>query len=166
MTNSTFATGLATLMTFGLLAAPQAFAAVPKNANAFSEGDRMVYARLVESYRKNELSEVQRQRQILEKNYPQSVHLDNAYYLSGMLEFQKEYLGEAIRSFNVVAKRYPKSNKRPAALFAKAMTYKRLNLGPQAVRALNEVTKEYPGSPESKRAMMQLRMEKQTTSKR
>lgn len=143
-----------------------AFAAVPKKLNAFSEGDRMVYTRLVEAYRKNNLAEVRKQRVTLEKNYPQSLHLDNAYYLTGMLEYQNQYLGEAVRSFNTVTDRFPKSNKRPAALFGLAMSYKRLNLKPQALRVFNEVTQEYPGSPESQRAWMHIQLEKGLTKKR
>jgi len=137
-----------------------AFAAVPKKLNAFTEGDRLVYTRLVEAYRKNNLEEVVRQRQVLERNFPQSVHLDNAYYLTGMLEFEKEYFGEALRSFNTVTDRFPHSNKRPAALFGKAMTYKRLNLNPQAILVFNSIAKQYPGSPESQRAWMHLELEK------
>lgn len=142
-----------------------ASSAVPKKLNAFSEGDRIVYTRLVDAYRKENLSEVVKQRELLERNYPQSVHLDNAYYLTGMLEFQRELFGEALRSFNTVTSRFPKSNKRPAALFGKAMTYKRLNLTPQAVGVLSSIAKEYPGSPESKRAWIHLQMEKGSASK-
>ena len=143
-----------------------ALAAVPKKLNAFTEGDRMVYTRLVEAYRKQNLAEVQNQRRLLEKNYPQSVHLDNAYYLTGMLEYQNQYLGEAVRSFNTVTDRFPKSNKRPAALFAMAMSYKKLNLNPQAVSVFKRVMKEYPGSPESQRAWMHLQLEKGSSKKR
>lgn len=143
-----------------------AFAAVPKKLNAFTDGDRLIYTRLVEAYRKANLTEVRREKSILEKNYPQSLHLDNAYYLTGMLEYQNQYLGEAVRSFNTVTDRFPKSNKRPAALFGLAMSYKRLNLKPQALRVFNEVTKEYPGSPESQRAWMHIQLEKGLTKKR
>lgn len=134
-------------------------AAVPKNMNAFSEGERVVYTRLVEAYRKNQLAEVVKHRQLLEKNYPRSVHLDNAYYLTGMLEFQNQYMGEAVKSFNVVTDRFPKSNKRPAALFGLAMSYQKLNLPKLSHKVLEQISKEYPGSPESRRAWMQLRME-------
>ena len=142
------------------------FAAVPSKLNAFSEGDRMVYARLVEAFRKNDLAAVQLHRRALEKNYPQSVHLDNAYYLTGMLEYQNQFLGEAVRSFNTVTDRFPKSNKRPAALFGLAMSYKRLNLNQEAKRVFAIVTREYPGSPESQRAWMHLQMEKGQAKKR
>ncbi len=143
-----------------------AFAAVPKKLNAFSEGDRMVYTRLVEAYRKNDLASLQSHRLTLEKNYPQSVHLDNAYYLTGMLEYQNQFLGEAVRSFNTVTDRFPKSNKRPAALFGLAMSYKRLNLSAQAHRVFTLIAREYPGSPESQRAWMHLQMEKGQKKKR
>jgi len=138
-----------------------AWAATPSKINAFQEGERLLYTRLVEAFRKNQLAEVTLQRRILEKNYPKSVHLDNAYYLSGMLEFQEGKVGEAMRTFNTVTDRFPQSNKRPAALFGLAMTYKHLGLKPQALRVLNSLVKQYPGSPESQRAWMHLRLEKQ-----
>ena len=142
-----------------------ASAAVPKKTNAFKEGERLIYTRLVESYRKNNLAELTRQRKLLERNFPKSVHLDNAYYFAGMLEFQNDRLSEALRNFGHVSDRYPASNKRPAALFGKAMAYKRLGLSPQFSKVLNQIIKQYTGSPESQRAWMHLAMEKQTSLK-
>jgi TolA-binding protein len=143
-----------------------AHAATPKNLNAFQEGERLVYGKLVEAYRRGSLADVYHQRQILERNYPASVHLDNALYLTGMLEFQNGRIGEAVRTFNTVTDRYPKSNKRPAALFGLAMSYQRLGLNPLSDKVLHSISKEYPGSPESARAQMHLRMEKQGSLKR
>lgn len=148
------------------LLALEARGATPQKLNAFQEGDRLIYARLVEAYRKNSLPEVYRQRQILERNYPQSVHLDNAIYLTGMLEFQNNRLGEAVRTFNTVTDRYPKSNKRPAALFGLAMSYKRLGIKSLSTRVLNDIVRAYPGSPESQRAQMHLRVENTARLKR
>jgi TolA-binding protein len=136
-----------------------AYAAVAKGLTQFPEGERMIYTKLVEAFHHNQMAEVSRQRQMLERNYPTSVHLDNAFYLTGMLEFQNNRLGEALQAFAVVRNRFSKSNKRPSALFGMAMVYKRLNLGPQAHRVLQRVVDEYPGSPESQRAAMQLKME-------
>lgn len=141
------------------------FAAVPKKLNAFPEGERLIYSRLVDAYRRNQYTQVMQQRQILAKNYPSSVHLDNAYYLSGMMQFQNGRYGEAIREFNIVTDNFPKSNKRPSALFGMAVTYDRLGLKPQAIRVLETLIKEYPGSQESQRAWMQLKLLKQTTRK-
>jgi TolA-binding protein len=138
------------------------FAATPPKLNAFSEGERLLYTRIVEAYRKNDAAELTRQRDLLAKNYPKSVHLDNAFYLSGVLEFQNNHMSEAVRNFGIVADRYPHSNKRPAALFAKAMTYQKLGLKPQASHVLNEIVKEYPGSQESQRAWMQLKIAGET----
>jgi TolA-binding protein len=153
------------IMGLAIVTSGHAIAAVPSKINAFQEGERLLYTRLVEAYRKNQLADVTRQRQVLEKNYPKSVHLDNAYYLSAMLEFQDGKIGEAMRTFNTVTDRFPQSNKRPAALFGLAMTYKRLGLQPQALRVLHSIVKQYPGSPESQRAWMHLRLEKQTSLK-
>lgn len=141
------------------------FAAVPKKLNAFPEGERLIYGRLVDAFRRNQFPQVIQQRQLLEKNYPSSIHLDNSYYLSGMLRFQNGQYGEAIRDFGAVRERFPHSNKRPSALFAMAMTYDRLALKPQAVRVLEGLIKEYPGSQESQRAWMQLKLWKPAARK-
>lgn len=137
-----------------------AWAATPQKMAQFPEGERLVYTRLLEAFHKNQLNEVVRQRQILERNYPLSIHLDNAYYLTGQLQYQNDQLGEAIKSFDVVRDRYSKSNKRPSALFGMATTYQRLGLKPQAYRVFERIMKEYPGSPESQRAWMHLELEK------
>jgi TolA-binding protein len=143
-----------------------ASASIPsKKASFFPEGERLVYTRLVEAYHHNQIQEVIRQRQTLERNYPLSVHLDNAYYLNGMVELQNNRLGEAIKTFDVVKNRFVKSNKRPSALFAIAATYQKLNLPAQAHRVFQKIMSEYPGSPESQRAWMQLRVEKELATK-
>jgi TolA-binding protein len=148
-----------------LLSAMAANAAVEKKLSVFPEGERLIYGRVVESYRRNDLTQMLQQRSLLERNYPSSVHLDNAFYLSGMLQFQNSRYGEAVRDFNVVTDKYPKSNKRPSALFAMAMTYERLGLQPQAQRVMGTLIKEYPGSQESQRAWMHLQVEKSAKRK-
>ncbi|MGL1148021.1 tetratricopeptide repeat protein, partial [Vibrio parahaemolyticus] len=80
--------------------------------NAFSEGERLLYTRVVEAYRKGDLNETIKQRELLARNYAQSIHLDNAFYLTGVLQFQNNRFAEAVRDFGFVEKHYPKSNKR------------------------------------------------------
>jgi TolA-binding protein len=156
---------------YGLPLTTVSFAAIPAPSSshpavkAFPEGERLVYSKLVEAFHHNDLATVVRERQILERNYPNSVHLDNAYYLNGMVELQHNRLGEAIKTFDVIKEHYVKSNKRPSALFAIGATYQRLNLPVQAHRVFSQVIKEYPGSPESQRAWMQLRVEKAVADK-
>lgn len=133
-------------------------AATPKNLNAFSEGERLIYTRVVGAFRKNDLAETIKQRDLLLRNYPSSVHLDNSFYLTGVLQYQNNQYAEAVRDFGVVTDRFPKSNKRPAAMFAKASTYEKLGLKPQATRLWKLIVKEYPGSQESQRAWMQLKL--------
>ena len=146
---------------FACLVWQNVFAAVPQKLSQFPEGDRMVYSRLIESYRRGDAAAVTKQRNLMVRHYPKSVFLDNAYYLSGVLDFQSNRLGEALKSFDTVTDKFPLSNKRVSALFAMAMTYKKLNLGRQSHSVFKKIIKEYPGSPESQRAWVQLRMEKQ-----
>jgi TolA-binding protein len=149
-----------------LLAGLDVSAAVPKKVNPFEGGERLVYTRVVEAYRKSDLNSVIQNRNLLEKNYPNSVHLDNAYYLTGRLQFQDNRVGEAVKSFATVRSRFPQSNKRPSALFGLAMSYRKLGLQPLANNIMNEILREYPGSPESQRAMMQLQIDKKGSLKR
>lgn len=142
----------------GLILSSRVQAAVPRQLNAFSEGERLVYAKVVKAYRGNDLDEAKRQRNLLEKHYPNSIHLANAFYLTGVLEYQKNYFANAVRDFGVVADRYPMASKRPAAMYAKAAIYERLGLKPQSDRLLKILMKEYPGSQESQRAAVQLKV--------
>lgn len=143
-----------------LLLSANAGAAVPGKLAAFPEGERLVYSRIVEAYRHNNYAAIVKQRQLLEHNYPRSVHLDNAYYLSGMLELQNNRIGEALKTFDVVRDHFAKSNKRPAAMFASGAAYQKLNLPVLANRVFQRVITEYPGSPEAQRAWMQLKVTK------
>lgn len=134
------------------------FAAVKKSLRDFPEGERLTYTRLLEAYRGNSLTEIKKQRNILQSNYPNSVHLDNAYYLTGMLQLQNDRYAEAVRDFGIVNHHFVKSGKRPAAMFALGVTYQRLNLKPQANRVFTALRTEYPGSTEAKRAWMQMKL--------
>jgi TolA-binding protein len=136
-----------------------ALAATPQKLSQFPEGDRMVYGRLVDAYRKGNLIEVIHQRDLMAKYFNSSVYMDRAYYMTGLLQFQHNRYGEALRDLDIVTDKYLLSIKRPSAFFAMAMTYKKLNLNHQSQLILKKVIKEYPSSPEARRAAMQLRLE-------
>lgn len=148
----------AVIFAISMMITTLAHAAVPRQLNAFSEGERLVYTRVVQAFRQNNLNEALHQRSLLVRNYPKSVHLDNAFYLTGVMQYQAGLYAQAVRDFGIVGDRFPQSNKRPAALFAKAMTYDKLGLKPQATRLLKMIMTEYPGSQESQRAWMQLKV--------
>jgi TolA-binding protein len=135
------------------------WAAIPSMQKSFPEGERLIYTRLVDAYHHGRVQEVEQLRQNLEKNYPGSIHLDNAYNMVGTLQFQEGRYGEAIQTFQAVRARFPKSNKRPAALFATAMAYDRLKLPVQSKRVLTELSTEYPGSPEALRGQMFMKLQ-------
>lgn len=134
-------------------------ASVPSKLNAFTEGDRLVYSQIVRAYKKDQRAELSQQLRLLAKNYPQSVHLDNAFYLKAMLDFQQQRWAEAIRSFATVRTKFPNGNKRPAAMLGIAMSYLNLGLKVQANRVFGELIREYPGSSEALRAKVQLKVQ-------
>lgn len=126
------------------------------------EGEKAIYLRFLDSYRKGQIVEAYRFKDLLLKNYPQSIHADNAVYLTGMLDMQRGRFAEAIKNFGAVQTLYPAGNKVPAALYAKSMTYNKLNMNQLSLQILEEVIKKYPGSPESQRAWMDLRLKGKT----
>lgn len=146
----------------GLLsAAPIPVATPPKKAHLgvnLPEGEKAIYLRIVEAYRKGDVKETYKFRDLLSKNYPKSIYGDNAFYLAGLLDYQRGRVAEAVKNFGEVVKRYPNGNKRAAALYAKSIAYSKLNLPHISRHLLEEITKNYPGSPESQRAWIDLRL--------
>lgn len=122
------------------------------------EGEKAIYLRLVEAYRRGHIEDTYKFKNLMLKHYPQSVHADNAIYLTGLLDFQRGRMAEAVANFGDVIKKFPKSNKRPAALYAKSQAYSKLNLPELSKKILEQIKTEYPGSPESQRAVIDLRI--------
>lgn len=149
----------ALLIYIGLSLTFSAWGAPPSElSSTFPEGEKMVFLKLLSSYQKQDLEDVVRQSQALNKNYPQSAYSDQATYLRGYLELRKGRYAEALRAFQELDQKRPLSLKRPEALFAMAMTYKKLNLPKQADSVLVRLEKSYPGSPESRRATLERRL--------
>lgn len=138
---------------------PVTFAAVAnRKPDAFPEGEKLVFSKLLSSFRKGDVEDVTKQKKLLEDKYPTSVHLDSAYYLLGALEYQQGHLGEALRAFDKVVNQYTLSSKRSGALFGMGMTYKKLNLFNQAQAVFHRILELYPGSPEAQRASLEIRL--------
>ncbi len=142
-------------------AAPQPISGQTKRQSlgrTLPEGEKAIYLRLVEAYRKGNVKDAYKFRDLMLKHYSRSIHADNALYLTGLLDYQRGRLAEAVANFGEVIKRFPKSNKRPAAMYAKSQAYSKLNLPDYSRNLLEQIKKEYPGSPESQRAMIDLRI--------
>jgi len=122
------------------------------------EGEKAIYLRIVEAFRRGDIKETYKFRDMLVKNYPKSIYGDNAFYLAGLLDYQRGRVAEAVKNFGEVVKRYPHGNKRAAALYAKSMAYSKLNLPHISKKLLEEITKIYPGIPESQMAWIDLRL--------
>ncbi len=126
--------------------------------SAFPEGEKAIYLRILEAYRKGSVEETTKFKDLMLKNYSRSIYADNAIYLSGLVNFQRGRTAEAIENFGELIKKYPNGNKRPAAMYAKSVAYSKLNLRNLAKKILEDITARYPGSPESQRAWIDLRL--------
>lgn len=117
--------------------------ALPRPLNADT-----LYAEIIKSYRIQNLAAVEFYKNELIKRYPNSIHIDNAIYLTGTLFFKKNDYAQSLKFFQQIITHYSGSNKRPAALLMKARAYSALNLKDLAIKTLKYLRKEYPGSPE------------------
>lgn len=130
------------------------------------DGDKLIYGRLLEAYRQQKVKDVVDQKNLLLKNYPGSIHTDNALYLSGLLQIQKNRIPEGLKDLSNLEKNFPKSLKRPSAMFAKALAYQKMNLPVQQKSVLQSIVKNYAGSLESQKAWVELRLIKEGKVKR
>lgn len=120
--------------------------------------EKLLYASLIKSYRKDDLKRTERHLEQMLSYHPRSVYADNALYLTGILQLKKGQLGESIRTFDKVIKSYPRGNKRASAIYAKGIAYKKLRLVKPAREHLLNVIENYPGSLESQRAKVELKL--------
>lgn len=120
--------------------------------------EQFYYSGVIRAYRKSDKSSLYENALNLIKNYPLSIHADNALYLLGRHELKHRDLGRALIHFNRLIKDYPGGNKVMAAKLAKAVTLREMHLDENAKETLEELINTYPGSPESLQASIQLRM--------
>jgi len=147
-------------------AAPQK--ETPSRASSLEPtGEQMLYSKILQTYRKRNLGEMEKSLALLLKTYPDSVYADNALYLCGQLAFELGNYKLARQYMDRVLREYPKGNKAVSALYAKAMIEKRLSRLDQAQRLLEQLRDQYPGSPESARVATELKLiERAKTQKR
>lgn len=127
-------------------------------ANPEPTGEQMLYSKILQTYRKRNLSEMEKSLALLMKTYPDSVYADNALYLCGQLAFELGNHQLAGQYMDRVLRDYPKGNKAVSALFAKAIIEKKLARFDQAKRLLEQLRDQYPGSPESMRVATELKL--------
>jgi TolA-binding protein len=125
---------------------------------ATENAEHYIYAKIISSYRARHSAELHQAVEMLAKGYPQSVHLDNAYYLLGLSEIAEGHYTQGEVWFDRVLNEQPMGNKAVSALFAKAIAEKRLNHFEQAHTLLQEVQKLYPGSAEAQRSVLEIKL--------
>lgn len=121
-------------------------------------GDQMLYSKILQTYRKRNLSEMEKSLALLMKTYPESVYADNALYLCGQLAYEQGDYQLAGQYMDRVLRLYPKGNKSVSALFAKAIIEKKQSRFGQAKRLLEQLRDQYPGSPEAMRVATELKL--------
>ena len=122
------------------------------------KSEHLLYAKVVSSYGRRDLSELQKALKIFLKTFPESAYADNAIYLSAMLAVQKEDFRLAHRALDHLLKEHAEGNKAVSALFTKGALFKKEKKWASARRAFQDVAKTYPGSPESLRVPLELRL--------
>ena len=131
-----------------------------------NSGEQILYSKILETYRKRNLSELEKSLGLLLKTYPESIYADNSLYLGGQLAYE---LGDGTRALQLmdrVLREYPKGNKAVAALFAKAMIEKRRARFAEARLLLERLQTTFPGSPEAQRVALELKLLNIATGKR
>jgi len=121
-------------------------------------GDQMLYSKILQSYRKRHLSELEKSLALLMKTYPDSVYADNALYICGQLAYELGDYKLAAQYMDRVLRQYPKGNKAVSALFAKAVIEKKQSRFEEAKRLLERLKEQYPGSPEAMRVATELKL--------
>ena len=130
----------------------------PVDVDPSLDGDKLLYSKVLETYRRHDAGEMKKAVDILIKTYPDSIHADNALYLEGLLAVEKEDRANALLVLERALREYPNGNKAVASLFLKAIVEKQLGQFPEARRDLNLVARIYPGSPEARRVNLELRL--------
>lgn len=118
--------------------------------------EHLLYSKIIEAYEHRDYEELKRAIEILDKAFPQSVHLDNALILQARLELKKSEFQKALETVTWVVESLRTSNKVPTALFIKGMLLLRLNRGTEAEACLHELIHKYPGSVEFYWALREL----------
>jgi TolA-binding protein len=121
-------------------------------------GEHFLYSKILETYRKKNVAEMDQSVRLLLKAYPDSVFADNAFYLSGLLAYERENFDRALSLMNRVVRDFPRGNKAVSALMAKASIEKKMGQTSEARRSLIRVQSLYPGSPEANHVAVELKL--------
>lgn len=122
------------------------------------KSEHLLYAKVMETYRRKDLNEMQTAVRLFLKTFPESTYADNALYLSGMLATQNSDFSGAHSYFDQIIREYPGGNKAVTALFAKGALYRNQKQWQKARALYQQVEKQFPGSAESLRVPVELKL--------
>ena len=119
------------------------------NESATASGEHLLYSKVIDSYRAQQLGDLNRAVDLMLKAYPKSVHTDNALYLKSDLLLAKGQYQNSLDTIDLLLKNFPSSNKRVSALYLKSQALKQAKQTRGSEVAAQEVQKRYPGSIEA-----------------
>jgi TolA-binding protein len=130
---------------------PEVIAVVPN-------GEQRFYAKILDCYRANKMTELEKTLDIFLKTFPDSALADNALFIAGQLAFEQKNEARAISYLDRLLAKFPSGNKAVSALLAKALIEGRRARHGEARRLLEKIRTAYPGSPESTRAAFEIKL--------
>lgn len=139
-------------------ASPAPAAKPIESVGAAQTGEHFLYSKILETYRKKNMAEMEQSLRLLLKTYPDSVFADNSMYLAGLLAFEREDLSLAHTYMARVIRDFPRGNKTVSAYFAKAGIERKQSRFEEARNTLKKLRALYPGSPEAERVSVELKI--------
>ena len=132
---------------------------LPANMNVAldSSPDQTLYAKVLDAYGRHNLAETQKAAEILVRSSRDSIHADNALYLTGRLALESLDRPLALKYMNRILHDYPRGNKTVGALFLRAVIQKQMGQFAEAKQDLTTLARVYPGSPEAQRVRWELK---------
>jgi tol-pal system protein YbgF len=91
------------------------------------------------------------------KDFPKSVHSDNAQFWIGEIYYREKWYEKAILEYQKVIENYPKGNKVPASLLKQGFAFLSLGDKANARLILNELARKFPKTNEGKIATQKLK---------
>lgn len=132
-------------------------AAASGDQNSQASGPDKIYGQALQDARKPQLTFLERDVDLMLKNYRESPLTNNALFLLGETQFERGQFAQGATQFERLYKAYPDGNKAVAALYRLGLCYEKMGHANEAREAYQNVMTVYPGSAEAVDAEKRLR---------
>ncbi|MFK8138829.1 MAG: tol-pal system YbgF family protein [Bdellovibrionales bacterium] len=125
-----------------------------KNDFLGTGGEAKLFGTFVDFFSGQHFEKAYKALSLLEKAYPKSNYIPEAYYIVGKKHLENKRFKKALRSFDKVLMNYPENSRARTAMLGKAITYRRMKLDRPALSVLEQVIKQYPKTVEAEKAQL------------